>query len=65
MRSTTIVSLLFASWALISRKGMIFICEWIKLSCRNQNPQLLTLLQFRLKLTRLGQSATVSTRHAG
>ena len=32
MRSTTIVSLLFASWALVSRKGMIFICEWAELS---------------------------------
>jgi hypothetical protein len=32
MRSITIVSLLFATWALVSRKRMIFICERVELS---------------------------------
>ena len=68
MRSITIVSLLFATWALVSRKRMIFICERVELSLLEQNPQLFTLLQFRLELARLGplgQSANVNTLLAG
>jgi hypothetical protein len=32
MRSTTIVSLLIAGWALVSREGISFLCEWVELT---------------------------------
>ncbi len=57
MRSTTIVSLLVAGWALLSREETASVCKWIELTLFNwnQNRLLLTLLQLGLKLTRSGK----------
>jgi hypothetical protein len=57
MRSTTIVSLLVATWALLSREETASLCKWIKLTLLNwnQNRLPLTVLQLGLKLTRSGK----------
>jgi hypothetical protein len=43
--------LLVTSWTLLSREETVILCRWFELAFRNQNPHLLTLLQFRLDLT--------------
>ncbi len=57
MRSTTIVSLLVATCALLSREETASVCKWTELTLFNwnQNRLLLTLLQLGLKLTRSGK----------
>ena len=65
MRSTAVVSFLVAAWALASRKGATFICEWGADFVWNQTRLLLSLLQFRLRLTWLEQSAAVTWVVAG
>ena len=57
MRSTTIVSLLVATCALLSREETASVCKWTELTLFNwnQNRLLLTLLQFGLKLTLPGK----------
>ena len=66
MRSTTIVSLLVAGWALLSREETASLCKWIGLTLFNwnQNRLLLMLPQLGLKLTRPGKSVFVSTGDA-
>jgi hypothetical protein len=57
MRSTTIVSLLVATWALLSREETASPCKWVELTLFkwDQNRLLLTLLQLGLKLTQSGK----------
>ena len=57
MRPTVVISFLVAAWALASRKGPTFICEWGADFAWNQIRLLLLLLQFRLRLTWLEPSA--------
>jgi hypothetical protein len=62
MRSTTIVSLLVATWALLSREETASLCKWTELTLFNwnQNRLLPMLLQSGLKLTRPGKGNVYS-----